>query len=170
MTETENKEELIKAISPYFHIREEIWGKHLSGDNVRIDMVLMPKDNSKWRNKNKTAFGVEIKPDYDSFNEITGVIVQSIDYRYSKFNGFHIPILMYPNIFRSKHFSANKTDWMLDRLIGKMNIGVIDKVDYKKRIPEYFEFRMSDIPIWCNRKGVHLSGQNRKFEFTFGRQ
>src|SRR5690625_1122351 len=83
-SEEENKEILINAISPFFNISEERWGKHVYGDNVRIDMIVQPKRHDQWRGGKNTLLGIEVKPDYDNFNHITGLLVQAIDYRNSK--------------------------------------------------------------------------------------
>ena len=174
MTEEENKAELFNFISPHFIIKEEVWGKHLSGDNVRIDAVIMPKEPDKWKNKKQTAFGVEIKPEYDSYNEISGMILQCIDYKYSRFHGknglIYLPILMYPNPLIKTDKAKRDYEWHMLRILGKMNIGVINKVDYKARKPLHFEFRMSDTPFWNSIDGVKSSGENRNFNTKFGRQ
>ena len=60
MTEREYKNHILKELSKYFVILEEYNGVHLCGDNVRIDAVMRPIDNSKWLNK-RIVFGIEFK-------------------------------------------------------------------------------------------------------------
>jgi len=166
-SEEENKEILINAISPFFNISEERWGKHVYGDNVRIDMIVQPKRHDQWRSGKNTLLGIEVKPDYDNFNHITGLLVQAIDYRNSKWrlkggDFKHIPIFLYPNPLSHPKIDA----YFLERFLGRMNIGVIEYLDYK----ECFEFRMSACPIFDTVEGAKKKAMNFKFETTFGRQ
>lgn len=166
-TEEQNKDVLINAIKPFFNISEERWGKHANGDNVRIDLILQPKNYKEWANGKDSLLGVEIKPDYDHFNERTGLIVQAIDYKMSKFRlkgGAYksIPIFMYPNPLSHPKIDA----YFLERLLGKMNIGFINYKDYK----DCFEFRICDTPIFDTIEGARKMALKFKFETTFGRQ
>ncbi len=48
------------VIEEHFHIDKEVWGTHFSGERVRVDMVIRPKNLQDWKNKN-AAFAVEWK-------------------------------------------------------------------------------------------------------------
>jgi len=166
ISEEQNKAYLKKKLDNHFDIWEEQNGKHIMGNNVRIDLIIRPKEYEKWRNGKDTFLGIEIKPNYDSFYERTSMLLQCIDYRHTKFyfkNGSRsIPIFMYPSPLTSEKID----DYFMKRFLGKMNIGIIEYVDYR----ECLEFTLSDSPIFDTKKGARISASKHKMETTFGRQ
>lgn len=80
---------ILKCLEPHFEISREVWGTHLSGKKVKIDVILKPRDNSDWRNKD-LVIGLEIKnPLFWETNNRrdTDLLAQCVDYSMSSFKG-----------------------------------------------------------------------------------
>ena len=125
MIEADEKELIEKAVLKHFYVSDEVKGKHLSGENVRIDQLIVPRNFKEWKNKNRTYFGVEYKKEYNSIGDKTKVIVQALDYRHSKFETkfgmLPVPVFIYPCFMDTLKDKA-----FYERLLGRLGVGFIE--------------------------------------------
>ena len=168
MIEEDEIQLLKRDLERYFHIKEEVKGRHIEGFNVRIDALICPKDHALWRNKNKTLFGIEYKKQFESISDRTKLIVQAMDYRNSKFptnfGNLYGPIFIYPNPIISL-----EDRMFYDRFLGRLGIGFLDyeeKYDGRKVLT----MRLSGTNIWNSDTGVSGVAKNMKFERKVGAQ
>jgi len=176
MTEQENADYLVKKLSPYFDIIMEdmtkdppfrIKGINATGKTLFIDGLIRPKDYHNWKNGESTVFGIDLKADMSdkSFNYRTKLIVQAIDYRYTKWQWGnrpprYLPILMFPNPFDHEKMDQ----YSLSRIFGGLNIGIITNTH------RGLEIQMSETTIWSEKNGATGSGLQHKFEHKIGSQ
>lgn len=81
---------VLSRLACHFHIEEQVWGTHWSGSRLRIDAILIPKDDSAWKTK-RPRLGVEFKnsrllnSDF-GLKEFSKWIGQCRDYSRTKFD------------------------------------------------------------------------------------
>jgi hypothetical protein len=75
-------------LSSCFHIQREVRGRFVTGEPLRLDAVLRPRDPSSWFD-DQPVFGVEFKaPTYGSLKEEASNIRQAVDYSYCEFGEY----------------------------------------------------------------------------------
>lgn len=123
--EHEFKQQWLDKLKPYFTIKEEVSGTHLSGQKLRIDAVIIPKDLSDWKNK-EIAFGIEFKSPtkIDRLGNQLNFMKQCVDYSYTKFDslGF-IPILSCPQFEIDEVYSNDKSLTTLRHFLNRFQVG-----------------------------------------------
>ena len=167
MTEEEFINTVIPLLEKDFFIKEEVSGIHLSGQKVRIDRVIMPKDPTDWANGRKTAFGLEFKkPKYESFKDISKLFKQCVDYHYTRFgeNEIYLPIIICPTPFNEE----DKTQYWIEKILGRFHIGFLKFIDYQDGQDLQIVFSETHT-IWSYRDGVR-EGNRWKFKRKFGSQ
>jgi hypothetical protein len=154
-------------IEKYFIVAErEFTGKHLAGNKLKIDLIISPKDKTKWKNKD-VHFGVEFKSPYklNSVNTQTKFMRQCVDYSYTEFGDYgFIPILSYPRFEIDEHYCDEKSIKLLRHFLNAFNVGEmwIDK-NYHGLV---IMFANSD-KIWSEKNGVSR-GNLQNFSKKFG--
>jgi hypothetical protein len=123
LTEESFKGIMLDLLSPKFHIREEVWGKHFSGRKMKIDAILTPKENDDWRNKS-LSFGIEFKNpigEESNHRRDTDCLAQCLDYTFTKFDEFEDTfILLCPLL------PGLENESKLLRFISTYNLGYVD--------------------------------------------
>lgn len=159
VTEPEIKRAVLAALAPYFRIRGEVWGVHVTGQRVGIDAVLQPNDPESWRSDG-LAFGIEFKGTGGARGRGQGsvdALAQCVDYSCSRFPDvekmlvFLCPVPM----------SLRKED-RLWRFAGRYNVGSVD-------------FRNGEIvlrwclqDVWSESRGLTPLGRRAEFAQRFG--
>jgi hypothetical protein len=88
-----NEKEFAAAVlgdlSSDFHIEREVPGRYPTGEGVRLDAVLRPRDPGPWFD-DEPVFGVEFKSpsSYTSLRDDVSHIRQVVDYAYCEFEGY----------------------------------------------------------------------------------
>ncbi len=120
LKEYEFKDSVLEKLSQYFVIKHE-WEGICFGKNVRIDIVLRPKDTTLWSNK-KIIMGVEFKRDFfdSAINKQLDGIKQCIDYSYADWKDIgSIPIFFCPGFGISNENGYNS----ICKLLSRFNVG-----------------------------------------------
>ncbi len=139
--ESEVCEYLAEEVAPYFFMKREVWGEHITGRRKRIDAIIYPKLLLLDNGFPKIPVGIEIKTnelDDGNKKQVIELYHQSIIYRHTRFEmksgmEFLPLILIYPPIDNYMRGSAEKGEWSEDcskgfnhiatRLSGKFFIG-----------------------------------------------
>ena len=126
---------VIDGLSPYFHIKQEVWGTHIKGKRKRIDMVIYPKQILTDSEFPKIPVGLEIKTNTledGNKKQIIELYHQAIGYRHTRFElkdgQYFLPmILIYPPM---QNYLKDETEdfqrgfeYIASRLAGKYFIG-----------------------------------------------
>jgi hypothetical protein len=88
-----NEKEFVAAVledlSPFFHVQREVPGRYPTGEGVRLDAVLRPRDPDPWFD-DEPVFGVEFKSPsaYNGLRDNVAQIRQVVDYTYCEFEGY----------------------------------------------------------------------------------
>jgi hypothetical protein len=126
---------LKEQLAPYFDIREEVWGVHMTGRRKRIDLIITPSVDTISKGFPDIPVGIEVKTNLLSDGnkkQIVELYHQAITYRHSRFEigtGFEfLPlILIYPpieNYLKEQPEEFTKgVVYILSRLSGKYFIG-----------------------------------------------
>lgn len=80
---------VLGQLAPAFHICREVPGRYPTGESVRLDAVLRPRDPGSWFD-DEPVFGVEFKRPVTGHAERdeAGQIRQAADYGYCEFTGY----------------------------------------------------------------------------------
>jgi hypothetical protein len=80
---------VLDDLSPYFHIQREVRGRFPTGQGVRLDAILRPRDPGPWFD-DEPVFGVEFKSPrtYNGLGDDVAQIRQVVDYTYCEFEGY----------------------------------------------------------------------------------
>jgi len=164
--EKDFKTEIQNKLKDHFDFFPEIKGTHFSGKRLSIDHIIIPKNNTEWKNKN-IVFGLEYKDvgriDGDTTN-FTSWLAQCVDYANTNWDEYgYIYILTCPGIRSSEFMQAVDSDWMLARVMGHLGIGELKIIkNYGLTITLQDSHR-----IWSENKGVE-SGKKWNLERKFG--
>lgn len=165
-----------ESLSPFFEIKEEVWGTYTMGNKKRIDAIIIPKPNLIKLSFPEIPIGIEIKAQIledGRKKQIVELYHQTILYRYTRFqfNGsqHYLPlILIYPPMSNylceeSRDFSKG-FQYSTSRLAGQFFIGEL----YLPRdaIGMAFTIKISGIDyfkLWSNGRS-HRWNSNWGFE------
>lgn len=152
--------ETLERLSPYFHIKEEVEGRHFSGKSVRIDAIVTPREPSEWKG-DSVCFGVEFK-DFNNFGtsfdtkDYTRWWAQAFDYAHSSFDGYGF-VHVFPYNCMSRFASNVGTDvaMFFSKFLGQVGIGELRPSPQAFRGKRSLEFVMHwDHILWCESRGV----------------
>ncbi len=155
----------------YFHIKHEVWGKHVVSGNKRIDMIVYPKEILINNEFPKIPIGIEIKTnilDDGNKKQIIELYHQAITYRHTKFelktgNQFLPMILIYPpmsNYLKNETLDFKKGfEHIGSRLAGKYFIG---ELLLSNDCDCYFKIRL------CGSDYYKFNGSGKRFNLNWG--
>jgi hypothetical protein len=153
---------LLDRLSFNFNIKEQVNGTHFSGNRMRIDAIIEPKNRTGWANED-VVFGVEIKRGSGDTGEYCKHFCQSVDYANSHFDEYgHVFILCYPNYFPGQ--SQGRV--FFDRIAGRLGIGFIDHRAWSDGTDE-LSIIINGHTIWSESNGV-CEGSRWKLKRKFG--
>ena len=127
-----------------FYIERNISGKHFSNKRQNIDLVLIPKDTSKLKNKN-LVFGVEMKNpflDRSKGRKNSDIMAQCLDYAQSDFEKYPDMIVLICPI--PARYESEK---VLLNFISRYNVGY---VTFSER---NLTFNLAELVIWSSDYG-----------------
>lgn len=165
--------ETLQRLSPYFHIEEEVEGRHFSGKSVRIDAIVTPKEPSEWKN-DSVHLGIEFK-DFNNFGtdfgtkDYTKWWAQSFDYSHSSFDGYgFVPVFPYNCMTRFSSRVGVDVARFFSKFLGQVGIGELRPATAPYRGKRNLEFVMHwDHVIWCESRGVK-EGRRWSMKRKFG--
>ena len=163
--ESDLKRSVLERLSEHFHVHQEVPGNHWSGKRVRIDAIVIPKDDSGWKTK-QPRLGIEFK-NFNGFNpsidwkDYTKWWAQCHDYAETDFDSHGLVMVFSYNGFshyrdRSKS-EANAA--FAERFWGRLGVGELRPKDLM------FVINGTN-KIWSERRGVidgARIGMTRKF-------
>lgn len=152
--------ELIRVLSPYFSFRKEVRGKHPLGHNMRIDLLMKPKDLAGWKNGN-VVFGVECKlPSVrQGWRDVSRHLAQAVDYTYVNWeNAGRAIILCWPAFFEDSRYATSREVALADRIAGRLNVGFIRECGYRG-----MSITLCGHTVWSQKEGVK-EGRFRNLE------
>lgn len=164
--ESDVRQRVLDALSLYFVIHEEVWGNHWSGKRVRIDAILIPRDDSGWKTKSP-RLGVEFKnfrsfdPSF-SIKDYTKWWSQCHDYAETNFDGHgYVPVFSYNGFSHYRQRVGNdSTAAFAIRFWGRLGVGELTPDDY------IFVMNGTN-KIWSMSRGV-IDGSRISVERKFG--
>lgn len=161
-SEQELKEIISNDLDKDFKIVYEWEGKHFSGKNMRIDMLIKPRVNLEWANKD-IVFGVEFKRGrLDEMNYVNNFIKQGIDYSQTYFNKLgYIPILLCPNL-NTSHSMDSRYVMNMRHFLSSFNIGELYHT--KNGLSIMYADKHT---IWSQKTGV-IEAKRYKLKTKFG--
>ena len=159
LTEQNLTEAFCSLFEKDFEIKRDVWGKHFSGQPVRIDLMLIPKDISLLRNKNLT-FGIEIKNPLtygDNGRRNSDIYAQCLDYAQSKFHGYDdVIILLLPTL---KGF---QDEIRLSRFLSRFNVGSV------QLYPNSYWFKLGQESFWSSENGFRGAAKKSMMKIKTG--
>jgi hypothetical protein len=164
--EEDVKRRVLERLSRHFVVHEEVWGKHWSGKRVRIDAVLIPKDDAGWKTKSP-RLGVEFKnfrsfdPSF-SIKDYTKWWAQCHDYAETSFDSHgYVPVFSYNGFTHYRQRINNEsTAAFAIRFWGRLGVGELR--------PDDLMFVMNGTnKIWSESRGV-IDGSRISMERKFG--
>jgi hypothetical protein len=164
--ESDVKRRVLESLSAHFTVHEEVWGNHWSGKRIRIDAILVPKDDSLWKTKSP-RLGVEFKnfrsfdPSF-SIKDYTKWWAQCHDYAETSFDGHgYVPVFSYNGFTHyRKRISNEVAAAFAIRFWGRLGVGELQ--------PEDLMFVMNGTnKIWSLSRGV-IDGSRISMERKFG--
>lgn len=152
--------ETLERLSPHFHIKQEVEGRHFSGKSVRIDAIVTPKASSEWKN-DSVHLGIEFK-DFNNFGtsfdtkDYTRWWAQSFDYAQSSFDGYgFVYVFPYNCMARFASNVGKEVAMFFSKFLGQVGIGELRPATQAFRGKRSLEFVMHwDHTIWCESRGV----------------
>ena len=149
------KQRFIAAVSPYFHVKPEVEGKHLAdGYRVYIDFLLYPLKSIRELQFDNWWFGVEVKhiSDKDGIGKINQLFAQTITYQQCVYPGNKHEIRPIFTLIHTNKLSSNDERTMhmrrLLQLGQYLNIGYFDLTARSWKIGfgacSYFTCRMNN--------------------------
>lgn len=160
------KRRVLGSLSRHFVVHEEVWGQHWSGKRMRIDAILIPKDDSLWKTKSP-RLGVEFKnfrsfdPSF-SIKDYTKWWAQCHDYAETSFDGHgYVPVFSYNGFTHYRQRIGNdSTAAFAIRFWGRLGVGELQ--------PDDLTFVMNGTnKIWSMSRGV-IDGSRISMERKFG--
>lgn len=160
------KRRVLDSLSSHFVVHEEVWGQHWSGKRMRIDAILIPKDDSGWKTKSP-RLGVEFKnfrsfdPSF-SIKDYTKWWAQCHDYAETSFDGHgYVPVFSYNGFTHYRQRIGNdSTAAFAIRFWGRLGVGELQ--------PDDLTFVMNGTnKIWSMSRGV-IDGSRISMERKFG--
>jgi len=160
-----------EQLSPYFYIKQEVWGIHIKGSKKRIDMIVYPKQDLIDNEFPKIPVGIEIKTnilDDGNKKQIIDLYHQAISYRHTRFElktGLqYLPmILIYPpmaNYLKNESPDFRKGfEHIGSRLSGKYFIG---ELLLSKDCDCKFKIRL------CGSDYYKYNGTGKRFNLNWG--
>ena len=164
MNELGSEQELVDAVARrlerWFVVEREVWGKHCSGRDLRVDAMIRPRDPSNWANPD-VAFGVEFKASssLDGVKGLTKWFAQAVDYTHVDWPGYgRCVVLMCPGAdawMRAQWSVGEGADLhIFKRVMGQQNVG-----ELVLRWDAGFSILVNDGKVWSERYGV-ANGKN----------
>lgn len=148
---------LREQLRPYFIIMKEVQMQHLDGSRVRMDMLLLPREESPVAHR-FGLIGIELKSGHKELRNYHKALKQAIDYRHSvvvdkrvKRHRNKTPefVFVFPSFVDGYHQYWHRGSI---RLAGMFNVGSIHEVH--RWGGWALEFRVSDTAIWRSDQGV----------------
>jgi len=129
---------ILNELEPHFEIETEVWGRHFSGKNLRIDAIIQPRDKTEWKNK-KAALGIEFKcfePENDrqlgQVNKYTQYAAQAVDYAHTSFGKYGYIYVFCANLYDSldKHYHQNGARFWMSRIMAQLGVGDLGRTKW----------------------------------------
>ena len=166
------KRQVLDRLSPSFVIHEEVWGTHWSGKRLRIDAVVIPKDDSQWKTKSP-RLGIEFK-NFRGFNptmdmkDYTKWWAQCHDYAETDFDGHGFMYVFSYNGFstyRQRSHSPTTAAFAV-RFWGRLGVGELTPRSLYRGGTD-LTFIVQSNKIWSESEGVK-DGVRISMERKFG--
>lgn len=146
-TELDRRDWVLEQLSQWFDFELEVPGTHCSGQRLRLDAVLMPRDSSGWKD-DRPAFGVEFKlPSPGRTSDFTAWAAQSVDYTHTNWQGYgRLKVFMCPSPFVGLH----QSEWprLVVRMLGQLGVGDLCQIPYRG-----WALFLHDEILWDQSKG-----------------
>lgn len=111
---------VLDQLAPSFHIEREVWGTHCTGQRLRIDAVLRPRNTTDWADGDNAAVGVEFKLRAGG-KTTTKWISQCFDYSHTQWDTYgRLGIFACPDVRMGWGEDADKA---IGHLLGQIRIG-----------------------------------------------
>jgi hypothetical protein len=158
-TEAQLRAAWTDRLERHFHVKPEVWGKHCSGRNMRIDAIIWPRDTTEWKNK-KVAFGIEFKSEEKAekatlSGDGSRWLAQCADYAHCTWEGFegHLYVLLAGGFNPGPIHSGGHADNYLPRLAYHLGCGEL-KQDTRSGLSIVFA---GEQRVWTEAEGPGLA-------------
>lgn len=164
--ESDLKRDVLKRLSVHFHVHEEVPGTHWTGKRVRIDAIVIPKDDSAWKTKSP-RLGIEFKnfrgfcPSFN-IKDYSRWWAQCHDYSETNFDGHgYVQVFSYNGFSHYEARIKNPTAAAFAiRFWGRLGVGELR--------PDDLMFVINGTnKIWSESRGV-IDGARISMERKFG--
>lgn len=157
---------ILNILSPSFYIEKEVKGTHFSGERLRIDAVLKPKESFLWKNPN-ISLGIEFKSveNLKSTKNITHWVTQCIDYANTNWDKHgYIYIFSCPSIFDKLSYTVQDKEWLWNRILSNLGIGRL----VQHHIYGWTFYLQDSHRIWSQKDGI-IAGKTWSLNRKLGR-
>jgi len=161
MTEPQMVTAWTTILKPHFDIEHEVWGQHLRGDFMRIDMILHPK--FEWKGGGNFPIGFEIKGQGTNEAKLIG---QAADYANTRWNSvkYDEPVDMFIAVhspmYQNRQFCETHGIILTEQMLGRLGIAHFD-IDNRYGLT----LRVSGQRVWSHLKGSEGPGWSAKRKF-----
>lgn len=182
-TEQEFGAEILARLEPHFHIAREVWGEHCSGQRLRIDAIVRPRQRELWKNPD-IALGIEFKAldQLTTWKACCQWIGQCGDYAHANWDGFgKVWVFASPGLVAHKHHAWERQNERYPRprgpedasaetqryyhLLNQFQLGELGE-DPKYGLSFYVNFLHR---LWSEGQGVEL-GKTHSLDHSVGRR
>lgn len=147
----------LARLNQSFTVEREIRGTHCTGERLRIDAVIRPRDPSGWKDPS-CAFGVEFKrpPGSLDTNNFTRWAAQAVDYTHTDWDGYgRLMIFTCPAISPHLTIWGDRASGLVMRMLGQLGVGeIIETRHYGLTLMLHGSHR-----LWSERDGVVFGRQ-----------
>lgn len=163
------RDRVLKALSPHFHIHREVTGTHWSGKRIRIDAIVVPKDDSAWKTR-EPRLGIEFK-NFNGFSpsldmkDYTRWWSQCHDYAETDFDEHGYVYVFSYNGFShyQKRASHPSTAAMAVRFWGRLGVGELSP-DSRRGLT----FTIQTSKVWSEANGPEQAAKTWEMKRKFG--
>lgn len=172
--ESDVRKKVLSRLSHNFSIEEEVWGTHWSGKRMRIDAIVIPKDDSGWKTK-RPRLGIEFK-NFRGFRasfdmkDYTKWWAQCHDYAETKFDGHgYVYVFSYNGFSHYRQRAGRESSAAFAvRFWGRLGVGELQPTEdgYPRQKSLMFVLNGTN-KVWSEARGV-LDGGRISMERKFG--
>lgn len=163
------RERVLKILAPHFHIHREVTGDHWSGRRIRIDAIVIPKDDSAWKTK-QPRLGIEFK-NFNGFHpaldmkDYTRWWSQCHDYAETNFDGHgYVYVFSYNGFSHYRKRAAHpSTAAMAVRFWGRLGVGELAPCRHFG-----LTFSLQETRVWSEKNGDEQGARTWSMSRKFG--
>jgi hypothetical protein len=153
-SESELAGKVLERLEPWFHIQREITGLHCSGQELRVDAMIRPRDALQWRDPD-VAFGIEFKIPEGDVRSYTRWLAQTISYTHVDWRGYGRRIVLTcPGAASWLDDDTWHQDGRRDFLIAKRLSGQLGVGELVLRWGYGLTILVNDGRVWSERGGL----------------